>query len=109
MEGDDFIWRRSHGSCSGSPQGGGLQPLEASFRFSPHTRKHAGETAFRLFHTVDDPREVILFLDWDSIEQARKFMKSDDLRKAMQQAGVEGAPDVQYIEDVRTVHRSAAD
>ena len=36
-------------------------------------------------------------------------MKSDDLRKAMQQAGVEGAPDVQYIEDVRSVHRSAAD
>ena len=33
-------------------------------------------------------------------------MNSDDLRKAMQQAGVEGAPDVQYIEDVRTVHRS---
>jgi hypothetical protein len=36
-------------------------------------------------------------------------MNSDDLRKAMQQAGVEGPPDVQYIEDVRTVHRSSAD
>ncbi len=73
------------------------------------SRKHAGETAFRVFHSVDDPREVVLFLDWDSIEGARKFMKSDDLRKAMQQAGVEGAPEVQYIEDVRSVHRSAAD
>ncbi len=70
-----------------------------------NTRKHAGETAFRIFHTVDDPREVVLFFDWESIEQARKFMNSDELRKAMQQAGVEGAPDVQYIEDVRVVHR----
>lgn len=73
------------------------------------SRKQAGETAFRVFHSVDDPREVVVFLDWDSIEGARKFMKSDDLRKAMQQAGVEGAPEVQYIEDVRSVHRSAAD
>ena len=61
------------------------------------------------FIRVDDPREVVLFFDWESVEQARKFMNSDDLRKAMQQAGVEGPPDVQYIEDVRTVHRSAAD
>jgi hypothetical protein len=74
-----------------------------------NTRKHAGETGCRIFHTVDDPREVVLFLDWEGIEQARKFMNSDDLRKAMQQAGVEGAPDVRYIEDVRTVHRSSAD
>ena len=43
---------------------------------------------------------MVLFFDWESVEQARKFMNSDDLRKAMQQAGVEGAPDVQYIEDV---------
>lgn len=72
-------------------------------------RKHAGETACRIFHTVDDPREVVLFLDWEGIEQARKFMSSDELGKAMQQAGVEGVPDVRYIEDVRTVHRTAAD
>jgi hypothetical protein len=52
---------------------------------------------------------VVLFFDWESVEQARKFMNSDDLRKAMQQAGVEGPADVQYIEDVRTVHRSSAD
>ena len=72
-------------------------------------RKRAGETACRIFHTVDDPREVVLFLDWEGIEQARKFMSSDELGEAMQQAGVEGAPDVWYIEDVRTVHRTAAD
>ena len=74
-----------------------------------NSRKQAGETAFRIFHSVDDPREVVLFFDWESVEQARKFMNSDELRKAMQQAGVEGPADVQYIEDVRTVHRSAAD
>ncbi len=43
-----------------------------------NTRKHAGETGCRIFHTVDDPKEVVLFLDWDAIETARKFMKSDE-------------------------------
>ena len=73
------------------------------------TRQRGGETAFRVFHAVDDPHDVVVFCDWDSLERARKFMNSDDLRKAMQQAGVEGAPEVQYIEDVRSVRRSAAD
>jgi quinol monooxygenase YgiN len=74
-----------------------------------NTRKHAGETGCRVFHAVDNPREVVLFLDWEGIEPARKFMNSAELRKAMEQAGVEGAADVQYIEDARTVHRTSAD
>ena len=80
-------------------------------QFDSHlnTRKHAGETGCRLFQSVDDPRDVVLISDWDSIEQARKFMGSDELKKKMQEAGVVGAPDVQYIEDARTVRRTAAD
>lgn len=74
-----------------------------------NARKHAGETGCRIFHTVDDPHEVVLFLDWDGIEGARKFMNSDELRKTMQKAGVEGVADIRYVEDVRSVHRSAAD
>jgi len=74
-----------------------------------NVRKRGGETGCRIFHTVDDPREVVLFLDWDGIETARKFMNSEELRQAMQRAGVEGAPEVRYIEDVRVVHRSSAD
>jgi quinol monooxygenase YgiN len=74
-----------------------------------NSRKRAGETGFHLFHNADDPQEVILLLDWTSADEARRFMKSDELRDAMQKAGVVGAPDVQYLEDVRSVHRSAAD
>jgi len=73
------------------------------------TRKRAGETGFRLFQSVDDPREVVLLLDWESKEEARKFMGSDELRSAMEKAGVVGAPEVQYLEDVRSVYRSSAD
>src|SRR5271167_1401217 len=80
-----------------------------SFDSHLNTRMRAGELGFRLFQSVDDPRDVTLLLDWDGVDSARKFMTSEDLRNRMQQAGVVGAPDVQYIEDVRAVRRTSAD
>ena len=80
-----------------------------SFDSHLNARMHAGELGFQLFQGVDDPRDVTLLLDWDSVEHARRFMSSDELRGRMQQAGVVGAPDVQYIEDVRAVRRTSAD
>ncbi len=80
-----------------------------SFDSHLNTRMHAGELGFRLFQSVDDPRDVTLLLDWDSVEHARKFMGSEDLRGRMQQAGVVGDPDVQYIQDVYGIRRTAAD
>jgi quinol monooxygenase YgiN len=73
------------------------------------TRKRAGETGFRLFHSADDPREVVLLLDWRSAEEARKFMTSEELRSAMEKAGVVGSPEVHYLEDIHTVYRTSAD
>jgi quinol monooxygenase YgiN len=72
-------------------------------------RTHGGELGFHLFQSVDDPHDVTLLADWDTIEHARRFMSSDDLRNKMQQAGVVGAPDIQFLEDVRTVRRTSAD
>jgi len=72
-------------------------------------RKRAGESGSHVFHSVEDPREIVVLLDWQTIEEARKFMNSDELRQRMQAAGVEGSPEVQYLEDARAVHRSAAD
>ena len=73
------------------------------------TRKRAGETGCQVFHSVEDPRDIVVLLDWQTVEEARKFMNSDDLRQRMKEAGVQGAPDVQYLEDARAVHRSSAD
>ena len=80
-----------------------------SFDSYLNTRMRAGELGFRLFQSVDDPRDVTLLSDWDSVEQARRFMSSEELRSRMQQAGVVGTPDVHYVEDVRAIRRTAAD
>jgi len=72
-------------------------------------RKAAGEVGYRVMLSVDDPREVTVFLDWDSLDRARKFATSDDLKQKMQQSGVIGDPDVRFLEDAYTVRRSSAD
>lgn len=72
-------------------------------------RKRAGETGCHVFHSVEDPHEIFLLLDWQTVDEARKFMNSDDLHQRMKDAGVQGTPDVQYLEDARAVHRSSAD
>lgn len=74
-----------------------------------NARKRAGETDCRVFHSTDEPHELVLLSDWNSLEEARKFMSSDELREAMQKAGVVGAPEIHFLEDARSVHRSAAD
>ncbi|HEY4961479.1 MAG TPA: hypothetical protein VII29_11520 [Terriglobales bacterium] len=72
-------------------------------------RKAAGETEARVMVSVDDPREVTLFFDWDSLDRARRFVGSEDLKQAMKLGGVIGDPEVRFLEDARTVRRSAAD
>jgi quinol monooxygenase YgiN len=72
-------------------------------------RMGAGETGCRLFHAVDDPRDVTLLCDWDSLEGARRFMTSPDLRRTMKNAGVEGEPEIHYLQDAVSIRRTSAD
>ncbi|HTV64532.1 MAG TPA: hypothetical protein VMD98_02950 [Bryocella sp.] len=72
-------------------------------------RKRAGEAGYQVLHSVDDPHDIVVLSDWQTIEEARKFMGSDDLRQRMKDAGVQGNPDIQYLEDARAVHRTSAD
>ena len=86
-----------------------LARWKESFDSYLNTRKQAGELGAHVFQAVDDPRDITVLVDWDSIEHARRFMSSEDLRNRMQQAGVIGTPDIRYIEDVHAVRRTAAD
>lgn len=66
-------------------------------------RKAKGEKGGRLFHNVDDRSEVIIYLRWDTEENARKFFASEDLKNKMQEAGVSDKPDIYFLEEVESV------
>ena len=73
------------------------------------TRKAGGELGHRLYASADDPRDVTIVLDWDSLERARRFANSDELKQSMQKSGVVGEPEIRFLEDAIALRRSAAD
>jgi hypothetical protein len=73
------------------------------------TRHAAGELNCRIFHNHDDGSDLTLFFEWESLEMARAFFSSEALRIGMQDAGVTGTPDIVFLDEMRTLRRTAAD
>jgi heme-degrading monooxygenase HmoA len=63
-------------------------------------RKTGGSKGGWLFRSADDPNELLILLEWDNLSNGRQFTQSEDLRKAMQRAGVADRPDVYFLEEV---------
>ena len=63
------------------------------------TRKRAGCQGGRLFRDAEKPNHVTIVLNWDSHENAKKFMDSQDLRSTMEKAGVVSQPEVSFLDD----------
>ena len=69
------------------------------------TRKDSGSKGGRLFSITDDKNEVVIIFEWDNLENAQKFARSEDLKKIMQQAGVIDKPDIYFLEEIEKVKR----
>ena len=63
-------------------------------------RRANGSRGGRLFLSSSDPNEVLILLEWDDLDRARLFADSDDLREAMDRAGVTDRPEIWFLEDV---------
>ena len=63
-------------------------------------RKSGGSKGGWLFQSADDPNDVVVVLEWESLDKARAFASSDDLRQAMEEAGVAGPPTIIFMEEL---------
>ena len=61
-------------------------------------REAAGSKGGQVLQSADDPNEVIVMMEWDTVEKARAFAQSDDLRQAMERAGVTSPPRIHFLE-----------
>ena len=57
-----------------------------------------GGGSMSVFRNVDDGNEVVVIGEFESVEKARGFMESDELKEAMKEAGVAERPDVTIVE-----------
>jgi heme-degrading monooxygenase HmoA len=64
------------------------------------TRKRSGSKGGWILRNADDPTELVILLEWDTSENARRFAGADETREAMQRAGVTDEPDVYFLEEV---------
>ena len=63
-------------------------------------RKDSGMKSYQIYQTEQNPNEVIIFCEWDNLDDARKFMQSEELQKANQQSGVIEMGDVYFLKEV---------
>jgi len=68
--------------------------------FAP-ARKAAGITQSTVWQSADDPNDVLIINDFPSLEQARAFAASGDLRDAMRNSGLRGPPQVWFAAKAR--------
>jgi len=60
-------------------------------------REKTGLKEEHLFRNADNPNEVLLLFSVEDFDRAKAFTASDDLRQAMENAGVSDKPDVYFL------------
>lgn len=64
------------------------------------TRKSFGEQSFQILHQSNDPNDLVMVFGWDSQANAEKFFHSEELKNAMENAGVTEPPKVQFVNEI---------
>jgi hypothetical protein len=72
-------------------------------------RTRHGERSCRIFRGVQNPNDLTLLFEWESFEKAHAFIGSEELKTRMASAGVKSTPRVEYLTEMFSIRRSAAD
>jgi quinol monooxygenase YgiN len=72
---------------------------KATFDAFIETRRAGGEKSYQIYHPDDDPNNLLLLFEWDSLANARAFMSNGQLKEAMGEAGVIEAPEAYFLEE----------
>ena len=59
-------------------------------------RKKSGEKTFQVYRDGSNPNDLTVICTWDTSARMQKFIKSLELREAMQEAGVISKPQIQF-------------
>jgi heme-degrading monooxygenase HmoA len=65
-------------------------------------RSENGSKGGKVFQSANNPNEIFVLLEWESMESLQKFSQSDSLKEAMKEAGVIGMPNVHILEEAVT-------
>jgi hypothetical protein len=63
-------------------------------------RAEHGSLGGKVFRNADNPNDIFILLEINSIENGKKFASSDSTREAMKNAGVVGMPEIYFVEEI---------
>jgi quinol monooxygenase YgiN len=63
-------------------------------------RASNGELSDKIYRDASDPNKLTIIFKWDSLANAQKYANSPELKEAMQNAGVEGPPNIYFLNEV---------
>ncbi len=63
-----------------------------TFDGAKEMRKAAGAVGSKVFQSADDPNEVIIEVEFPTVDAAKAFQASQELRDTQQRAGLKGPP-----------------
>ena len=63
-------------------------------------RASNGELSDKIYRDASDPNSLTVIFKWDSLANAQKYAKSPELKAAMEKAGVEGPPNIFFLNEV---------
>jgi quinol monooxygenase YgiN len=62
-------------------------------------RASSGELSAQIYRDASDPNQLTLIFKWNSLANAQKFAHSPELKAAMEKAGVEGPPNIYFLNE----------
>lgn len=75
---------------------------KTAFDAHERARRGAGFSSAAVHRDHADPNVVTVVLSTPSLDQAKAFAGSAELRDAMQNAGVQGPPEIRFLDDVES-------
>jgi heme-degrading monooxygenase HmoA len=63
-------------------------------------RKASGMKSYRILKSNENPNKIVHLSQWDNIDDARKFLHSEELQRANEQSGVIEMSSVYFLEEV---------
>lgn len=73
---------------------------KAAYDSGAELRNSAGVLSATVFRSVDNPNEITVAHELNTVRHAKDFAHSSELRAAMQASGVVGVPEVWFVESV---------
>jgi heme-degrading monooxygenase HmoA len=56
-------------------------------QIAPARKASGGAKSGILFRDADNPNEITILIEWDTLENARNFIQSEDVKKSLKKSG----------------------